>query len=69
MRSGPLSWHADQLDDLLQKEFGGKRMFDEGEATKPHRVQAQTRLTSRRTYTRSPRLPLGGLDTGLHAYL
>jgi hypothetical protein len=24
-----VAWHADHLDDLLQKEFGGDRMFEE----------------------------------------
>ncbi len=31
---GVVSWHADQLDDFLQSEFGGQRMREEEEATK-----------------------------------
>lgn len=30
-----ISYHADHLDDLLQKEFGGERMLEESEVTKP----------------------------------
>lgn len=30
-----ISYHADHLDDLLQKEFGGERMLEDSEVTKP----------------------------------
>lgn len=34
-----ISVHADQLDDLLKNEFGGRRMIEEDDAAKPAKDQ------------------------------